>query len=225
MFFSVDLVAKDLVQDDVLGRFKEVLGDLRVGFSQFGDEFFGFQAFGDGGAVVGAAGAVFCKFAGALEEAEAVVVAPAEDVGLADEVHGADELHSFEIGAAEFWHHGLVLAGVEHAHEDGLNDVVVVVAQCDLVAAPFLSEAVEVAAAHAGAEVAGGFFYCVDGVEDLGVEELDRYAEEPGVVFNDLPVRLVVAGIHAQKDEGEGKLVVPFELLKELCHQHGVLAS
>ena len=123
----------------------------------------------------------FREAAGALQEPQSVVVAPAADVFFADEIHGTDEFHSLEIRAPEFGQHSLILAGVEHAHEDGLDGVVKVVAQGDLVAAMLLREAVEIAAAHAGAEIAGGFFDSGNGVKDIGAAEFDRDSQEPGI--------------------------------------------
>ena len=149
----------------------------------------------------------------------------ADDVFFFVEVHGADQLHSLEIGAAELGHHTLVLAGVEHAHEDSLDDIVVVVSQGDLVAAVFFCEAVEIAAAHAGAQIAGGLFDGVDGVKDIGAADLDGNTEQLRVFFDELSVLCQIPGIHAQKDQGKRKLVVALEFLKEFGHQHGVLAA
>ena len=122
-------------------------------------------------------------------------------------------------------HHGLHLRAVEHAHEDGLDHVVVVVAQRDLVAAQFPRLAVQVAAAHPGAQVAGILFFVVDDIENIRFKNGDGNAQKPGVVLDHLAVGLVVAGIHDQKFQLKGKLVVPVKLLKQLGHEHGILAA
>ena len=99
------------------------------------------------------------------------------------------------------------------------------VAQGDLIAAVLFCEAVEIPAAHAGAQVAGGLFDGVDGIEDVGAADLKRDAEQLRVFFNEIPVFRKISGIHAQKDERKGELVVTLKFLKELCHKHGVLAA
>ena len=55
----------------------------------------------------------------------------------------------------QFGRHGLQLRTVEHAHDGGLDHIVEVMPQRDLVAAQLLGLAVQVAAAHPGAEVEG----------------------------------------------------------------------
>ena len=130
-----------------------------------------------------------------------VVVTPSDNVFFPDQIHGTDQLHALKIGAAELGHHALVLTGVEHAHENSLDHIIVMVSQGDLVAAAFFSKAVEVTAAHAGAEIAGGFFDGVDSIKDAGITEFDRDAEEPGVFFDELTVFRQISGIHAQENK------------------------
>ena len=59
---------------------------------------------------------------------QAVIITPVLDVVFLDKVEGADELHALKIGAVELGHHGLNLCPVEHTHEYGFNDIIVVVA-------------------------------------------------------------------------------------------------
>ena len=99
------------------------------------------------------------------------------------------------------------------------------VSQGDFVAAVLLCEAVEIAAAHTGAQIAGGFFDGVDGIEDIGVADFDGNTEKLRVLFDELSVFRKIARVHTQKDQGKGKLVVALELLKEFGHQHGILAA
>ena len=156
---------------------------------------------------------------------KAVVVTPVDDVFFTDEIHGADQLHSLKVCAPQFGHHALVLAGVEHTHEDRLDHVVIVVAEGDFVTASFFGEAVEITAAHAGAEIAGGLFDGVDGVKNAGLAEFDGNSQKLRVLFDQFPVLGQVSRIHAEKNQGEGKFVVALQLLEEFGHQHGVLSA
>ena len=52
-------------------------------------------------------------------------------------------------------HHGLYLGPVEHAHKYGLNDVIIMVAQGNLIAAQGFGMVIEIAPPHPGTEVAG----------------------------------------------------------------------
>ena len=122
-------------------------------------------------------------------------------------------------------YHPLQLPAPQHAHHGGLDHVVEVMAQGDLVAAQLFGLTVKVAPAHPGAQVAGRLFYVIDSVKDLRIEKGDRDIQEPGVVFDNTAVLLIVAGIHAQEDQLKGEFVMPFEFLEQLGHQHGVLAS
>ena len=122
-------------------------------------------------------------------------------------------------------HHGLHLRAVEHPHEDGLDHVVVMMAQRDLVAAQFPRLAVQIPPAHPGAQVAGVLFFLVDDIENIRLKDGDGNAQKPGVVLDHLAVGLVVPGVHDQKFQLEGEFVVPVKLLKQLGHEHGVLAA
>ena len=89
----------------------------------------------------------------------------ASDGVLPDVVKGAYKLHALEVRAVELGHHGLHLRPLQHTHEYSLYNVVIVVAQCYLVAAQLLCVAVEIPPAHSGAEVAGGLFNMVNRLE------------------------------------------------------------
>jgi hypothetical protein len=58
--------------------------------------------------------------------------------------------------ADQLGRHALQLAAVEHVEEQGLHDVVAVMAQRDLGAAQLVGHAVQDAAAQARAQAAGG---------------------------------------------------------------------
>lgn len=225
MLHVLTLVAEDLVQTYVFHRTEDVPLDVRICFLQLLDQLLRLEAL-RAGLTVGVAGrAGLGEVAGALDEVQAVVVAPVLDFRLADEVERADQLHAREVRGVELRHHRLVLSGIEHAHQDSLDDVVEVMAERDLVAAEALGFLIEVAAAHAGADVARGLRDVVDGVEDIRFEDRKRDAEEIRVSLDDLPVRLIVARVHAEEHELERDLVMALQLLKELRHEHRVLAA
>ena len=219
------LVAKDLVQAHVFHRTEDVPLDVRIRFLQLLDQLLRLEALRAGLTVGVACRAGLGEVAGALNEVQAVVVAPVLDFRLADEVERADELHAREVRGVELRHHRLVLTGVEHAHEDGLDDVVEVVTERDFVAAEALGFLIEVAAAHAGADVARGLRDVVDGVEDIRFEDRERDAEKIRVPLDDLAVRLVVARVHAEEHELERDLIMALQLLEELRHEHRVLTA
>ena len=90
---------------------------------------------------------------------QVVVISPRLDIILAYQIQRTDQLHTLEIGAVELRHHGLDLGAVEHAHENRLDDIIVVMAQGDLIAAQLFCKIVQVAAAHSGAQITGGFLH------------------------------------------------------------------
>ena len=165
------------------------------------------------------------KTAGALDKFQLIVAAPRDDVILADAVHRADEGHAGEAGAVEHGRHGLQLGAVEHPHEGGFDDVAEVVAQCDFIATQLLGLAVEVAAAHPGAEIAGVFVGVVGHREDVALEDGHRDVEQLGVGFDLLAVYLVVTGVHHEEDQFKRHIAVALKLLHQLCHQHRVFAT
>ena len=148
-----------------------------------------------------------------------------DDIFLADEVHWPDQLHAAKMNAVELRHHGLDLAGIEHAHQVRLDYVIVVMAERDLVAAKLLCFLIKIAAAHAGTQIARGFVHVVDGLKDLCFEDRDRNAEGVCILLDDQAVFAVVAGIHDKEHKIERKFVVTLQFLKKLRHQHGILST
>ena len=142
-----------------------------------------------------------------------------------DAVQGADELHAREIAAAQLRRHGLQLRAVEHAHDGRLDHVAEVVAESDLVAAELARLAVEIAAAHARAEVARRLLDAARDIENVRLEDRDRDVQQRCVALDLLPVDGVVARIHDEVDDLERHVAVPLQQLQELGHEHGVLAA
>ncbi len=225
MLLACLLVLQDGVEIDILERMEDIAGDLAVRLGKPCDELLDLEALGVRRAVRVAGRARLGELAGALDEVEAIVIAPALDIRLVDVVERADELHAGAARALDLRHHRADGAGVEHAHEIRLNHIVEVMAERDLIAAELAGLAVEVAAAHLGTEVARRLLHMEDRLEDVRREERQRHMEELRILLDDAAVHLVVAGIHAEKDELERELVVALELLEELRHEHRVLAA
>ena len=74
-------------------------------------------------------------------------------------------------------HHRLHLRTVEHSHEDRLDDIIVMMAECNLVAAELLCKMIQMAAAHSRAEITRGIFHMVDRIENVCLENGDRNVE------------------------------------------------
>ena len=157
-----------------------------------------------GAPLAAAGGAVLSETAGALDEMELVIVAPCFDVLFLDLVHGADQLHTLEILAMKLGHHSLDLAAVEHPHQYGLDHIIKMMSQSDLITAQGLGLGVQVTPAHAGTEVTGIAVHTGHDVEDLAFEDGKRNAQYLGVVLNDFPVIRIVARVHHQEYQFEG---------------------
>ena len=127
------------------------------------------------------------ELAGALDEMQVVVIPPRLDVILPDEVQRADQLHALKVGTVQLGHHRLDLGAVEHAHENRLDDIIVVMAQGDLIAAQLFCKIVQVAAAHSGAQITGGFLHMVHRIKNIGFENLHRNVQLLGVILDHLP--------------------------------------
>ena len=80
------------------------------------------------------------KLAGTLDEMQTVIISPRLDIILAHQIQRADQLHALEVDAVKLRHHRLHLRTVEHSHEDRLDDIIVMMAECNLVAAELLSQ-------------------------------------------------------------------------------------
>ena len=154
-----------------------------------------------------------------------VVISPVLDVVLADQIHGADQLHALEIRAVQLRHHGLHLSAVQHPHEDRLDNIIVMVSQSDLIAPQLLCMAIQIASAHSGTQIAGGILDIIHRIKYLGFKNRNGNIHQLRIVLDDLAVRLTVTGIHHQKYQFKGELVVTLQLLEQLCHQHGILTT
>ena len=224
MQFAAGLESGECLDADGVQAVEDALFDVRVFALEALDESLDFLALAAATAVI-ANGAAFGKAAGALDKLQPVVIFPVDNVLLVDAIHGADEFHAAEIQAVEFGHHALQLRAVEHRHDGGLDDVGEVVAQRNFVAAQVLCLVVEVAAAHLGANVAGGTFGVVRHVENVRLENGDGNFQKLRIAFDFLAVDFVVTGVHYQVFHVEFHVAVAVEHLDELRHEHGILAA
>ena len=224
MEYAAGLVAGHHIQIDRVNAVENAALDIGIVAAQTAQQELDLLTLGAAAAIV-AHGAVFGKAAGALDKFKVVILHPRENVFLVDAVERTDQLHAREIRAVQLGQHGLHLRAVEHAHDRRLDDVVEVVAECDLVAAERLRLAVKIAAAHAGAQVARVLFAVVGDLEYVSLENSDRNVQQRGVAFDLIAVDLVIAGVHDKENDLERDLAVPLEQLHQLGHQHGVLAA
>ena len=165
MDLAVLLVGDNGAEVDVFHAAEDVLLHLRIDLFQLSDEVLDLKTLRFGLSVLVAGGAVFGELAGTLYEVEVIVVPPVLYISLADKIQRTYQLHALEVGAVELRHHGLHLTAVEHTHKYGLDNVIEVVTESDLVAAELLCLAVKVAAAHTRADVAGILLDIVDRVK------------------------------------------------------------
>lgn len=152
-------------------------------------------------------------------------VLPANNVLLVNAVHRANQLHPLEVAAMQLGQHRLKLCAVKHCHDRRFNNVVEMMPQRDFVAAQLLRSAVQIAAAHACAEVAGVVIGAVGDIKYVGFKNRNRHIQHRGIFF-DLPaVDFAVAGIHDQKNRFKMHLAVTLKLLHQLRQQHGILSA
>ena len=224
MEYAAGLVAGHHIQIDRVNAVENAALDIGIVAAQTAQQDLDLLTLGAAAAIV-AHGAVFGKAAGALDKFEVIILLPCENVLFVDAVERTDQLHALEIRAVQLGQHGLHLRAVEHTHDRRLDDVVEVVAECDLVAAERLRLAVKIAAAHAGAQVARVLFAVVGDLEYVSLENGDRDVQQRGVAFDLVAVDLIIARIHDEENDLERDLAVPLEQLHQLGHQHGVLAA
>ena len=139
---ALGFIAGHGVQRHGVDAAEDAVLDVRVVAFQSAEQDLRLLPLGTATAIV-AHGAVLSEAAGALDEFQLVVSLPCQNILFPDAIHWADEGHAGKTGAVEHGGHGLQLRAVEHTHDGGLDDIVEVVAQCDLVAAQLLGLAVE----------------------------------------------------------------------------------
>ena len=89
-------------------------------------------------------------------------------------------------------------------------------AKGDLVAAELARLAVEIAAAHARAEIAWRLLDAARDIENIRLEDRDWDVQQRCVALDLLPVDGVVAWVHDEVDDFERHVAVPLQQLQEL---------
>ena len=95
--------------------------------------------------------------AGTSQELEPVIVLPCDDIFLSYEIHRSYQFHPLIVPASKLWHHRPDLTSVEHSHQYGLDDIVIVMTKCDLIAAELLCLRIKMTAPLSGTYVAVPF--------------------------------------------------------------------
>ena len=139
---------------------------------------------------------------------QTVIISPRLDIILAHQIQRADQLHALEVDAVKLRHHRLHLRTVEHSHEDRLDDIIVMMAECNLVAAELLCKMVQMTAAHSRAEVTRRIFDMVNRIENIGLENRDRNMEALCVILDHLAVLRAVSRVHDNEFYFEIKFIV-----------------
>ena len=135
MTFSILFVANNRIQIDILHTSENITLDKWVRLFQCPNQLFDLHTFGFCFFVI-TGGAGVSKFTSTLNEMQIVIISPRLDAVLADQMHRTDQFHPAEIGAVQLWHHGLYLCAVQHTHQDGLDDIVIVMAESNLIYSP-----------------------------------------------------------------------------------------
>ena len=224
MLDSAGLEAGHRVKGDGVDAVEDALFNVRVALTQTAQQKLDLFPLRDVD-VPCVRGTPFRKAAGALDKLKAVVARPGDDVVFVYAVERADQRHALEVCAVQLRQHGLKLGAVEHADERRLDHIVEMVPKSDLVAAELLRAAVQVAPAHAGAEITGGLAGAVRNFKYIALEDRDGNVQKRRIALDFPAVELVVARVHHEKDKLKGKVAVLLQLLHELCQQHGVLAA
>ena len=132
---AVLLILDHRIETDIFHAFEDIGFHKGIGLFQLGDKLLRLQALGGSGPVLMTGAAGLGKMTGTLQEMQFVVIPPGTDIALPDQIQGPDQLHAFKIRTVKFGHHGLDLTAVDHPHENGLDHIIIMVPQSDLVAA------------------------------------------------------------------------------------------
>ena len=124
MAFSIFLVADHSIQIYIFNTLENISFYEWVLFLHFADQFLDLHALGTVFFVV-AGGAGVGKLAGTLNEMKMIVISSCLDIIFPYQIQRTDQFHAFKVGAVKLWHHGLDLGSVEHAHEDGFDNIII----------------------------------------------------------------------------------------------------
>ena len=189
--FSV-LVANHGIQADILNASEQIRLNHRILSGQVCNQLFDIIPLGSARAA--AAQAVFREAAGTLNEVQFIGISPGLDILLPDEIQRADQLHPFEMLALQSRHHCLDFSGVQHAHQNRLNDVIIMMTKCDLVTPKLLRMTVEISTSHSRTEIAWIFVNLRNRIENLCIENSDVTVNSVEGILLREPVGLIDNG-------------------------------
>ena len=149
MIDAAPFVAGEGVKMHGVDAVKNVLFDLGIFRFQASQQLLGFPSFGAFFSPL----AFLRKPAGTLDEREAVIPLPREDIVLTDAVERTDQLHPLKVLAVQLREHRLQLRAVEHCHYRRFDHVVEMMPERDLVAAELLGFVIEMSSSHLGAKI------------------------------------------------------------------------
>ena len=95
----------------------------------------------------------------------------------------------------------------------------------DFVASQLPCKRIKISAAHSRAQIAGGLLHGIYRIKNVTFKNRNRDLKRSGIVLNYLTVFLIIARIHHQILDFKIHLAVFLQFLKQLCHQHGILAT
>ena len=195
MFHSIFFVCDNCMKINIFHTSENIIFNNRIFLRKFMDQFFNLSPLGTFFcATTGCT--VLCKAACTLDKMQVIIISPVFDICLPDQIHRTDQLHSLKICTMELRHHSLYLRSVKHSHQDRLDHIIIVMSKSDLVAAKLLCLAEKLAPYHTGTEIAWGFFYIINRIEDLSLKHCDRNPEKPGIVLDLRTVCLIFSRIH-----------------------------
>ena len=135
MSHTILFISHNCINIYILYALENVALYKRIHLFQVTDQFLDFYTFGAIFVIAGSAG--ICKFTCTLNKMEIIVVTPCLNIILPHQIQWTDQFHSLKVGAVKLGHHSLYLGTVKHAHKNGLNHIIIVVTQCNLVATHF----------------------------------------------------------------------------------------
>ena len=161
MPYAFLFVCHNRIQIHIFHTLKNISLHKRIPLLQGADQFLDLDALGTVLLII-AGGTRICEFAGTLDKMQSVIIPPCLDVILPHQIQRADQLHPLKIRAVKLRHHRLHLRAVQHSHQYGFNHIVIVMPQCDLIAAELSRIAVQMSSAHSGAQITGRFFHMIN---------------------------------------------------------------
>ena len=209
MAFSILLIANHRIQIDIFHTLEDIALDEWIRLFQCLDQLFDLHTFGFCLFIITGSTGV-SKFTCALNEMQIVIISPRLDAVLSDQIHRTDQFHPPEIGAVQLWHHGLYLCAIQHPHQDGLDHIVIVMTESNLVTAQFLCVMIEMPSSHSRAQIARGLIHMENCLKNIRFVNCNRNIQFSCILLDHLAVFRAVSRIHHQKFHIKREFVMQF---------------